>query len=99
MYGGQFVWFLLGWYQRGWWRVEEDTDCTAQELEVAVEGYFSVDIMDINMNNEKLISEQVRVIYKDLKGSYFWKQRDHKCGKSPQLVIYNFTSASPLIHQ
>ncbi|KAJ8027922.1 Gamma-aminobutyric acid type B receptor subunit 2 [Holothuria leucospilota] len=58
MYGGQFVWFLLGWYQRGWWRVEEDTDCTAKELEVAVEGYFSVDIMDINMNNEKLISEQ-----------------------------------------
>lgn len=54
---------MLGWYQRGWWRVEEDTDCTAKELEVAVEGYFSVDIMDINMNNEKLISEQVRIIY------------------------------------
>ncbi|XP_071847292.1 gamma-aminobutyric acid type B receptor subunit 1-like [Apostichopus japonicus] len=58
MYGGQYVWFLLGWYQREWWRMGNDTGCTVEQLDQAVEGYFSVDMMDINMNNDKLISEQ-----------------------------------------
>lgn len=60
MYGGQYVWFLLGWYQREWWRMGNDTGCTVEQLDQAVEGYFSVDMMDINMSNDKLISEQVR---------------------------------------
>ncbi|XP_038054948.1 gamma-aminobutyric acid type B receptor subunit 2-like [Patiria miniata] len=56
MYGSKYVWILPGWFQREWWRAEMDTDCTAEELARVVEGYFSIESLDINIDNRSSIS-------------------------------------------
>ena len=56
MYGSKYVWLLPGWFQREWWRAEDDTDCTADELANTVAGYFAIDSLDINIDNRSSIS-------------------------------------------
>ncbi|XP_033632295.1 gamma-aminobutyric acid type B receptor subunit 2-like [Asterias rubens] len=56
MYGSKYVWLLPGWFQREWWRAEDDTDCTADELAKTVAGYFAIDSLDINIDNRSSIS-------------------------------------------
>ncbi|XP_006822955.2 gamma-aminobutyric acid type B receptor subunit 1-like [Saccoglossus kowalevskii] len=45
LYGGQYVWFLIGWYNVEQWRNETDTgtDCTYNELYDVIEGSFIPD--------------------------------------------------------
>ncbi len=42
MYGPKYVWILVGWYSEQWWLdAENTTDCTAEEVLTAAEGYFA----------------------------------------------------------
>ncbi|XP_072171308.1 gamma-aminobutyric acid type B receptor subunit 2-like [Diadema setosum] len=60
MYGAKYVWLLVGWYSHHWWLVEDDdddaVDCTPEELTEAVEGYFAVDSLDVNIDDRPSVS-------------------------------------------
>ncbi|XP_066286143.1 gamma-aminobutyric acid type B receptor subunit 2-like [Branchiostoma lanceolatum] len=56
MYGKKYVWILLGWYQTGWWLAGGDTGCSAEQLSMATEGYFTVDTLDTVDKNQTLPS-------------------------------------------
>ncbi|XP_072046611.1 gamma-aminobutyric acid type B receptor subunit 1-like [Amphiura filiformis] len=50
MYGGKYVWFTPGWYSPEWWRKRgpgEDLDCTPEQMEMAVNGYFGVSYVSL----------------------------------------------------
>ncbi|XP_033625200.1 gamma-aminobutyric acid type B receptor subunit 2-like isoform X1 [Asterias rubens] len=58
MFGPKYVWISIGWYPPGWWEaIRPDMDCTAHELEEALQNHLSVplwrsvdDVRDIHYN-------------------------------------------------
>ncbi|XP_022111536.1 gamma-aminobutyric acid type B receptor subunit 2-like [Acanthaster planci] len=42
MFGGKYVWTLVGWYPEQWWTAVDNVDCTAEQLQMALEYHFSV---------------------------------------------------------
>ena len=35
------MWILVGWYEQNWWKMDNtSTECTQEEIDEAVEGYF-----------------------------------------------------------
>ncbi|XP_070188876.1 gamma-aminobutyric acid type B receptor subunit 1-like [Littorina saxatilis] len=57
LYGRRIVWILNGWYDAGWWKTEDPTiDCTPQQLEMVVEGYFDAGIVYLNPSPDPSVS-------------------------------------------
>ena len=57
LYGRRYVWMLLGWYSNKWWRQTLDTvNCTSEQLDVALTGYFAVDSLNTIIGSERSIS-------------------------------------------
>ncbi|XP_072029935.1 gamma-aminobutyric acid type B receptor subunit 1-like [Amphiura filiformis] len=53
MYGDKYVWIIYGWYTDGWWKIrDEDIDCTLEEMEAAVEGYLTVDVLSYGIGSD-----------------------------------------------
>ncbi|XP_078603230.1 gamma-aminobutyric acid type B receptor subunit 2-like [Branchiostoma floridae x Branchiostoma japonicum] len=67
MYGRKYVWILLGWYRTGWWLSGSETVCSAEQLSMATEGYFSVDTLD-TVDKKRTLPSGVTVqeVYEDL---------------------------------
>ncbi|EDV25889.1 uncharacterized protein TRIADDRAFT_55425 [Trichoplax adhaerens] len=51
----QRVWFISGFYADYWWKIN-DTDCTVQELEKALEGVIITDIINVRTDEIQTIS-------------------------------------------
>ena len=64
LYGGRYVWMLLGWYTNQWWTLGNDTRCTEAQLAQAVEGYFSVDSLNYIIGKRRSISGLVSPLQK-----------------------------------
>ncbi|XP_041350716.1 gamma-aminobutyric acid type B receptor subunit 2-like [Gigantopelta aegis] len=68
LYGPKFVWLLLGWYSENWWKAVP-VDCTFDQLEQAIDGYFSIDQIQINPRPQVTISghtpQQLLEIYRN----------------------------------
>lgn len=56
----QRVWFISGFYADNWWKVN-DTNCTVQELETALEGIIITDIVNLRTDNVRTISGMVSI--------------------------------------
>ncbi|XP_077986164.1 gamma-aminobutyric acid type B receptor subunit 2-like [Glandiceps talaboti] len=56
LYGGKYVWLLLGWYDISKWVNENDTDCSYQQLYQVVEGSFIPDFIRRDESGEAGIS-------------------------------------------
>ncbi|XP_077984602.1 gamma-aminobutyric acid type B receptor subunit 1-like [Glandiceps talaboti] len=56
IYGSKYVWIIVGWYRPYWWLSENDTDCSLDELEEAVEGYIAVESLNRDLYSEPSIS-------------------------------------------
>ena len=57
LYGPKIVWFLLGWYSDNWWKEKTaSVECTVEEIEIAIDGYFSIDDVIINPKGDVTIS-------------------------------------------
>lgn len=57
LYGEHYVWLLPGSYSENWWRTSEnDSDCTASQLEEALTGYIATEILPISSSEESGIS-------------------------------------------
>ena len=44
LYGKQFVWFLIGWYEDNWWHPTPGLNCTKDEMMRAVQGHFTTEV-------------------------------------------------------
>ncbi|XP_077989812.1 gamma-aminobutyric acid type B receptor subunit 1-like [Glandiceps talaboti] len=61
MYGAKYVWIITGWYSSEWWREEDQDgshDCTLEQLEVAVSGYFTTDALPLSLSQHPGVSNR-----------------------------------------
>ena len=42
MFGAKYAWITIGWYPQRWWEAANSADCTAEELEEALQNHLSV---------------------------------------------------------
>nr|XP_024216938.1 gamma-aminobutyric acid type B receptor subunit 1 isoform X2 [Halyomorpha halys] len=59
LYGKQYVWFFIGWYEDNWFEVnleKEGITCTHEQMRAAAEGHITTEALMWNQNNQKTIS-------------------------------------------
>ncbi|XP_042308292.1 gamma-aminobutyric acid type B receptor subunit 1 [Sceloporus undulatus] len=57
LFGKKYVWFLIGWYADNWFRIKDaNINCTEEEMREAVEGHFTTEIVMLNPENTRSIS-------------------------------------------
>ena len=58
MYGEHYVWILLDWYDnKQWWLINDNqVDCTPEQMDKAVKGYFSIESARIVSSNAPTLS-------------------------------------------
>lgn len=60
LYGKKYVWFLIGWYADNWFRIKDPAiNCTVAEMTEAVEGHVTTEIVMLNPENTRSISNMV----------------------------------------
>lgn len=61
LFGKKYVWFLIGWYADNWFRIKDaNINCTEEEMREAVEGHITTEIVMLNPENTRSISNMVR---------------------------------------
>nr|XP_006819249.1 PREDICTED: uncharacterized protein LOC100371470 [Saccoglossus kowalevskii] len=61
MYGAKYVWIITGWYSSDWWKQEDPDspiDCTLQEMEAAISGYFTTDALPLSLSDSPGVSNR-----------------------------------------
>ncbi|XP_043940284.1 gamma-aminobutyric acid type B receptor subunit 1-like [Protopterus annectens] len=57
LYGKKYVWFLIGWYANDWYELEDPAiNCTKENMSEAVEGHVTTEIVMLNPENTRGIS-------------------------------------------
>uniref|UniRef100_A0A061QLL2 Gamma-aminobutyric acid type B receptor subunit 2 n=1 Tax=Cupiennius salei TaxID=6928 RepID=A0A061QLL2_CUPSA len=57
VYGKQYVWFLIGWYEDDWYTFMDRThNCTVQQMKEALEGHLTTEALMLNQGSEPTIS-------------------------------------------
>ncbi|XP_015269374.1 PREDICTED: gamma-aminobutyric acid type B receptor subunit 1 [Gekko japonicus] len=57
LFGKKYVWFLIGWYADNWFRIKDaNINCTEEEMTEAVEGHITTEIVMLNPENTRSIS-------------------------------------------
>ncbi|CAH0385419.1 unnamed protein product [Bemisia tabaci] len=60
LYGKQYVWFFIGWYEDNWFKgnfTDDGVDCSPREMEIAAEGHLTTEALMWNQNtNQRTIS-------------------------------------------
>ncbi|XP_077992097.1 gamma-aminobutyric acid type B receptor subunit 2-like [Glandiceps talaboti] len=60
MTGPDYVWFLIGWYMKSWWEIEDDTiDCTNEEIIQVVKSsfYISTEPLPLSPSDDVTIAD------------------------------------------
>lgn len=56
LYGKQYVWFLIGWYEDNWYMPVPGINCTKEEMLKVVEGHFTTEAIMLNQDQKSTIS-------------------------------------------
>ncbi|CAN8020607.1 unnamed protein product [Ixodes persulcatus] len=57
VFGKQYVWLLIGWYEDGWYTVQDKGhNCTTEQMKEALEGHFTTEALMLNQGNQQTIS-------------------------------------------
>lgn len=56
LFGKQYVWFLIGWYEDGWWKPIEEISCTEEQMLQAVDGHLTTEALILNRDSSKTIA-------------------------------------------
>ncbi|XP_045154650.1 gamma-aminobutyric acid type B receptor subunit 1 [Echinops telfairi] len=57
LFGKKYVWFLIGWYADNWFKTYDPSiNCTVDEMTEAVEGHITTEIVMLNPDNTRSIS-------------------------------------------
>lgn len=57
VFGKQYVWLLIGWYEDGWYTVQDKGhNCTTEQMKEALEGHFTTEALMLNQGSEITLS-------------------------------------------
>ncbi|KAJ8680838.1 hypothetical protein QAD02_016625 [Eretmocerus hayati] len=59
LYGKQYVWFFIGWYEDNWYEVNLDKEgitCTKEQMRTAADGHLTTEALMWNQNNRTTVS-------------------------------------------
>lgn len=56
LYGKQYVWFLLGWYEDNWYLPVKGLNCTKEEMLKVVQGHFTTEAIILNRDNKQTVA-------------------------------------------
>uniref|UniRef100_A0A8C7YB98 Gamma-aminobutyric acid (GABA) B receptor, 1a n=1 Tax=Oryzias sinensis TaxID=183150 RepID=A0A8C7YB98_9TELE len=57
LYGKKYVWFLIGWYADNWFKIKDPAiNCTAENMAEAVEGHVTTEIVMLNPETVRGVS-------------------------------------------
>uniref|UniRef100_T1IUR5 G-protein coupled receptors family 3 profile domain-containing protein n=1 Tax=Strigamia maritima TaxID=126957 RepID=T1IUR5_STRMM len=57
MFGKQYVWFFIGWYEDNWYRVpDKQINCTIDQMKEAAEGHLTTEALMLNQDSKRTIS-------------------------------------------
>lgn len=60
LYGPNYLWIVLGWYDEQWWEEEGDFSCTPSQLYEVIEGSIAVQHYPIiNDTDKKVVGDIV----------------------------------------
>ncbi|XP_035744554.1 gamma-aminobutyric acid type B receptor subunit 1 [Egretta garzetta] len=77
LYGKKYVWFLIGWYADNWFRIKDPAiNCTEAEMAEAVEGHVTTEIVMLNPENTRSIS--------NMTSQEFIEKLQTRLGKNPE---------------
>ncbi|XP_030921342.1 gamma-aminobutyric acid type B receptor subunit 1, partial [Geospiza fortis] len=77
LYGKKYVWFLIGWYANKWFRTPDPSiNCTADQMAEAVEGHITTEIVMLNPENTRSIS--------NMTSQEFIEKLDKRLGNNPK---------------
>ncbi|KAJ8044508.1 Gamma-aminobutyric acid type B receptor subunit 1 [Holothuria leucospilota] len=75
MYGKNYMWFLLGWWSKGWWRIDdqnmENLTCTSEELITAVTSsmYIATEVDELDKSSKLTVAGftamEIQKMYKE----------------------------------
>lgn len=61
LYGKKHVWFLIGWYADNWFKIKDPAiNCTVENMTEAVEGHVTTEIVMLNPETVRGVSNMVR---------------------------------------
>lgn len=61
LYGKKYVWFLIGWYADNWFKIKDPAiNCTVENMTEAVEGHVTTEIVMLNPETVRGVSNLVR---------------------------------------
>lgn len=61
LYGKKYVWFLIGWYADNWFKIKDPAiNCTVENMTEAVEGHVTTEIVMLNPETVRGVSNMVR---------------------------------------
>lgn len=61
LYGKKYVWFLIGWYADNWFKIKDPSiNCTVENMTEAVEGHVTTEIVMLNPETVRGVSNMVR---------------------------------------
>ncbi|XP_033638880.1 gamma-aminobutyric acid type B receptor subunit 2-like [Asterias rubens] len=67
MYGKTHVWLLPGWFSADWWRTVDKSDgCSQADLQLALQGFLSTDILPLSGSEDETISGYTPKEYEEL---------------------------------
>lgn len=62
LYGKKYVWFLIGWYADNWFKIKDPAiNCTVENMTEAVEGHVTTEIVMLNPETVRGVSNMVGV--------------------------------------
>lgn len=60
LYGKKYVWFLIGWYADNWFKIKDPAiNCTVENMAEAVEGHVTTEIVMLNPETVRGVSNMV----------------------------------------
>ena len=61
LYGKKYVWFLIGWYADNWFKIKDPAiNCTVENMTEVVEGHVTTEIVMLNPETVRGVSNMVR---------------------------------------
>ncbi|XP_071490406.1 gamma-aminobutyric acid type B receptor subunit 1-like [Diadema antillarum] len=79
LYGEKYVWIITGWYSNEWWRANDPDyphDCTTQQMDEAVAGYFTTDALPLSLATRPGVSGKTT--------EEFWEEYSTYVGGNPE---------------
>lgn len=56
MYGRAYQWLIMATYSAEWWNTTTDTECTVEEISMALEGTIMVDLLPLSTSGDITIA-------------------------------------------